>query len=101
MNQTTDTVTDTEIADRVRSALSKVLGEQVAALDPEQNLAQTFGDRYDSLAAMECVVQVEGEFGIEVDFVAHDVRHWFSSLALITAFVRDQLEDQALLRGKG
>lgn len=93
--------TDIEIATRIRSVLSRTLGDEVHRLDPDADLAQAVGERYDSLAAMECIAAVEGEFDVEVDFVAHDVRYWFATVARMTRFVRGELEDRALLERDG
>ncbi|MFI7273052.1 acyl carrier protein [Streptomyces sp. NPDC049879] len=81
----------------VREVLRPRLGEPVTTMDPDLDLAEAFGDAYDSLTAMECVTAIETHFGIEVDFVAHDVRHWFATLGRIARFVTDALEDQARL----
>ncbi|HEX3780028.1 MAG TPA: acyl carrier protein [Pseudonocardiaceae bacterium] len=91
--------TTTDLTEQVRAALHKQFG---AALDPITDtdlLRETLGDRYDSLAALECICRIEAEFGIEVDFVEHDVRHFFSTIELIGQFVGDQLEDLAVLGG--
>jgi acyl carrier protein len=90
-------LTETEIGPRIRSVLSRVLGDEIDRLDPDTDLSQALGERYDSLTAMECIVAIEEEFGVEVDFVAHDVRHWFATVGRMTRFVRDQLEDRAVL----
>jgi acyl carrier protein len=95
---TSPVIPDTaEILTRLRTALAVPLGEAVLGADADADLAEALGERYDSLAAMECVTAVETRFGVEVDFVADDVRHIFSTLARITEFVRDRLEDQAAL----
>jgi acyl carrier protein len=86
-----------EILSRLRTALAEPLGEAVRDADADADLAEALGERYDSLAAMECVTTVETRFGIEVDFVADDVRHIFATLSRITAFVREKLEDRAAL----
>lgn len=86
---------------RVRGALEPLLGEPLAAVADDDDLARALGDRYDSLTALECVSRVEAEFDIEVDFVEHDVRHVFATLSRIGAFVQEQLEDRAVLGGAG
>jgi acyl carrier protein len=77
--------------------LSRTLGDEVDRLDSDADLAQALGERYDSLTAMECIAAIEGEFDVEVDFVAHDVRYWFATVARMTRFVRNELEDRAML----
>jgi acyl carrier protein len=94
-------LTDAEIVTRIRSVLSRVLGDEIVRIEPDAELAQALGERYDSLTAMECIAAVEAEFDIEVDFVAHDVRHWFATVARMARFVRNQLEDRALLGSNG
>ncbi|OLF07359.1 acyl carrier protein [Actinophytocola xinjiangensis] len=93
-------LTDTEIVTRIRSVLGRTLGDAVDHLAQDADLAQALGERYDSLTAMECITAIEGEFDIEVDFVAHDVRHWFATVARMARFVGDRLEDRALLRSE-
>lgn len=88
-----------ELQQQVRSVLRPLLGEGIDAVPADQDLAAALEDRYDSLTAMECITAVEGEFGIEVDFVAHDVRHWFSTVGRMAQFVHDELEDRALIGG--
>ena len=56
-----------------------------------------YGQRYDSLTAMECITALESAFEIEVDFVAHDVRYWFATVERMARFIADQREDRALL----
>ncbi len=97
MNQ----IDDAEILQRIRAVLRERLGDDITTLDADTGLAQALGERYDSLAAMECITAIEEAFDVEVDFVAHDVRHSFSTLARMTEFVRAQLEDRALLRSGG
>lgn len=86
-----------ELSERVRAVLHRQLGDAVTAVAADANLAETLGGRYDSLTAMECITAIEAEFDLEVDFVAHDVRYWFSSIERITQFVHNELEDRALL----
>lgn len=92
---------DADLLEKVRAVLHKRLGEEIITLDADANLAQALGDRYDSLAVMECITALESAFDVEVDLVAHDVRHWFSTLRLMAQFVRAELEDRAVLGGKG
>ncbi|GHJ42340.1 acyl carrier protein [Streptomyces sp. TS71-3] len=89
--------TEQEIATRVRAVLHDLFGDALHSVADDTELTTALGERYDSLAAMECVSRVEGEFGIEVDFVADDVRFSFATLGRIGAFVRDRLEDHAIL----
>lgn len=93
------TPTAQELRTRVRDALHRQIGDAVAAVPDDASLPEALGSRYDSLAAMECVTGVEEEFGIEVDFVAHDVRYWFGSIERIARFAADQLEDAAVTGG--
>lgn len=94
--------TDTEaLGDEVRALLRDRLGSAVDGLPGDADLAQSLGERYDSLTALECVTAIESRFDLEVDFVAHDVRHWFSTIDRITRFVRNEIEDRELLGGLG
>ncbi|GGK73792.1 acyl carrier protein [Mangrovihabitans endophyticus] len=86
-----------DVRSRTRDALRQRLGPLDTVPD-ETPLPDALGPRYDSLTALECIGLVEAEFGIEVDFIEHDVRHAFRSIAAITGFVHDLLEDQASLR---
>lgn len=86
---------------RVREVLRPHLGDEVATVDPARDLAEAFGDGYDSLTAMECVTAVEAAFEIEVDFVAHDVRYWFATVERISRFVTEALEDRVRLGSLG
>lgn len=63
----------------------------------DQPLPDALGERYDSLAALEFISAVEQEFGIEVDFVADDLRYWFSQLGRAATFVSGKLEDLAAI----
>jgi acyl carrier protein len=90
-------INDGDLLEKVRTVMCKCLGEEITTLDPDVSLPEALGERYDSLAVMECVTALEGFFDIEVDFVAHDVRHWFSTLGRMAQFIRGQLEDRALL----
>ncbi|WP_213454385.1 acyl carrier protein [Rhizomonospora bruguierae] len=98
MNSSTST---NEIQDRIRAVLRRTIGDPVDGLPPDTDLATALGDRYDSLTALECIVAIESAFGIEVDFVAQDVRYWFATIDRMTTFVRDQLEDRASLGSAG
>ena len=88
----------TDVRDRLRAALTARLGDTFARVADADVLRDVLGEGYDSLSAMECVPAVEEEFGIEVDFVADDVRHWFGSVELMCEFVTNRLEDAAVLR---
>ncbi|WP_369174876.1 acyl carrier protein [Streptomyces sp. R28] len=84
----------TEIDTRVLAVLEKRFGDAARALAPDADLSDSLPG-FDSLAALEYVNAVEGEFGIEVDFVGDDVRYWFSTLGRTTEYVRERVEDQA------
>ncbi|MDS1271519.1 phosphopantetheine-binding protein [Lipingzhangella sp. LS1_29] len=86
-----------DIQQRVRAVLHRQLGEDAQTIATDEDLAAVLGERYDSLTAMECVTGIEDAFAIEVDFVAHDVRYWFSTVGRMTEFVRNELEDRAVL----
>ncbi|GAB3227417.1 hypothetical protein GCM10027447_18510 [Glycomyces halotolerans] len=88
------------LQDQVRALLHGRLGEPVQGVAADADLADALGERYDSLAALECITEIEAAFDIEVDFVAHDVRHWFSTIERIAVFVGNELEDRALLEGR-
>ncbi|WP_150252375.1 acyl carrier protein [Nocardiopsis deserti] len=87
----------TDLQERIRSVLSARVGEEVMTVGAEEDLAQVLGERYDSMTAMECITAIEAAFDIEVDFVAHDVRYWFSTVERMARFIRDEQEDRALL----
>ncbi|MDT8915989.1 acyl carrier protein [Amycolatopsis sp. PS_44_ISF1] len=84
---------------RTRAVLARLFGPEIDDLPADTPLPETLGDRYDSLGAMECVTAIEKEFGIEVDFVEHDVRYNFAQLDRIAEFVHSRLEDQAVFGG--
>ncbi|MFV0132619.1 acyl carrier protein [Streptomyces sp. HMX87] len=84
----------TRIHGRVRAVLEKRFGDAARALAPDADLSAALPG-FDSLAALEYVTAVEGEFGIEVDFVGDDVRYWFSTLDRTAEYVRERVEDQA------
>lgn len=89
--------TDQDITRRLRTVLTGTLGVDITPIPEGSDLADSVGPRYDSLAALEVVTAVENEFGIEVDFVADDIRHSFSTLERMTRFVSARLEDSAAL----
>lgn len=84
----------TQIHDRVRTVLEKRFGDAARALAPDADLSAALPG-FDSLAALEYISAVEGEFGIEVDFVADDVRYWFSTLDRTATYLRERIEDEA------
>ncbi|MFF7361716.1 phosphopantetheine-binding protein [Streptomyces sp. NPDC008125] len=88
--QTTDR---TVITTRVLTVLEKRFGEAARSLPREADLSDALPG-FDSLAALEFVTAVEGEFDIEVDFVGDDVRYSFSTLDRVTEYVRERVEDQ-------
>lgn len=87
--QATDHVT---VQRRVLQVLAARFGDAALALPGDAELAMALPG-YDSLAALEFITSVEEEFGIEVDFVADDVRYSFSMPDRITEYVTDRLED--------
>ncbi|OUD02909.1 acyl carrier protein [Streptomyces swartbergensis] len=88
------TIDQTEISNRVLAVLEKRFGDAARTLAADADLSDALPG-FDSLAALEYVTAVEGEFGIEVDFVGDDVRYWFSTLGRTTEYVRDRVEDMA------
>ncbi|MEU2711960.1 acyl carrier protein [Streptomyces sp. NPDC007205] len=84
----------TEVNARLLTVLEKRFGDAAHALAPDADLSERLPG-FDSLAALEYVNAVEGEFGIEVDFVGDDVRYWFSTLERTAAYVHERIEDQA------
>ncbi|MET0135033.1 MAG: acyl carrier protein [Kibdelosporangium sp.] len=86
-----------QIGPLVRAALRQQFGVALDSVDDDASLRDTLGDRFDSLAVLDCVSRVERTFGIEVDFVDHDVRYSFATVRRISSYVRDQLEDLAVL----
>lgn len=85
------------VRERVRTTMRERFADALDGVTDEELLPDALGDRYDSLAATECIAAIEAEFGITVDFVEDDLRHHFSSIARITAFVEEKLEDLAAL----
>lgn len=90
---------DDDLLGRVRSTLAERLGDEVFTIPADVPLPDVL-ERYDSLAALECVTKIEQTFGVEVDFVAHDVRYWFATIGRIAQFTGDQLEDQRVMGGR-
>ncbi|MEU7074416.1 acyl carrier protein [Streptomyces narbonensis] len=87
------------VPERLRVLLAARLGPPYDAVADDTDLRVSLGDGYDSLTVMECISAVEAEFGIEVDLVGDDVRHWFATTARMARFVTDRLEDAAVLGG--
>ncbi|GAA3873279.1 hypothetical protein GCM10022243_43040 [Saccharothrix violaceirubra] len=90
---TVSKVSTDDVLARIRTLLGGRFGPEFDAVADDAVLSDALGDRYDSLGALECITAVEQEFGIEIDFVAHDVRHAFSRVDNMAGFVRDRLED--------
>jgi acyl carrier protein len=89
--------TDDQLGTRVREVLRGQFGAAIDEVPADAELAERLQGSYDSLAALECVTRIETEFGIEVDFVGHDVRYWFATTGRIVRFVADRLEDRTAL----
>jgi acyl carrier protein len=87
-----------QVRTRVWAVLRGQFGSVADSLTEDGEFVATLPDGFDSLAALETISRIESEFGLEVDFVAHDVRHWFATPGRIVQFVQDQLEDQLVLR---
>jgi acyl carrier protein len=96
MTEATQADTD-QIRARVWALLRNQFGPAADRLTDGGEFINTLADGFDSLTALDLIGRVEAEFGIEVDFVAHDVRYWFASPGRITRFVQEQLEDRAVL----
>ena len=90
-------IQDPDIQEQVRAVLRRQVGDAITTIGADDKLAEVLGERYDSLTAMECITAIESDFGIEVDFVAHDVRYWFATVGRMASFVRNELEDRAAL----
>lgn len=88
----------TALVEEIRTVLREHLGEGVECVAQDDLLAESLGDRYDSLAALETVSALESHFEIGVDFVSHDVRHTFATLGRIATFVHHEREDRERLR---
>jgi acyl carrier protein len=87
--------TDTSVvSERVVTVLEGRFGAPAREITHTADLSDALPG-YDSLAALEVITATEEAFGIEVDFVADDVRHAFSTIERIAEYVRDTLEDQA------
>ncbi|NHD19425.1 MULTISPECIES: acyl carrier protein [unclassified Actinopolyspora] len=91
---------DKNTENRIREVLRSLFGAEATEILADAQLRDSLSGGYDSLGALECITAVEKEFGIEVDFVADDVRHAFSSIANMTRFVRDRMEDMAVFKGR-
>ncbi|MFD4401540.1 acyl carrier protein [Nocardia sp. NPDC058499] len=89
-----------DIRTRLRGLLVAQFGPVCAEVPEDAILPEALGDRYDSLAALQCITTVEKEFGFEVDFVTHDVRHAFSRIDRIIQFIQERLEDNAVLEAR-
>ncbi len=87
----------TAIEERVRRALGEVLDADLESFERDATLAETPGIYYDSASVVECVVAIESEFGIEVDFVEDDVRFAFRTIGTISDFVSRKLADSHAL----
>jgi acyl carrier protein len=82
---------------RVWTVLREQFGPAADELTDDGEFVNVLTAGFDSLTALDTISRIESEFSVEVDFVGHDVRHWFASPARIVRFVCDQLEDQAAL----
>lgn len=96
----TDAVSATagDIHARVWTVLQEQFGPAAAELTEDDEFVDVLTTGFDSLTAIDTISRVESAFGVEIDFVSHDVRYWFASPARIVRFISDQLEDQAALR---
>lgn len=87
------------VADDVRAQVWAVLraqfGTAADALTGDSEFVTALPAGFDSLTALDTISRVESTFDLEVDFVSHDVRHWFVSPERIVRYVIDQLEDRA------
>lgn len=83
----------------VVAVLEEVLGPGIRAVDAAADLRDAFGDDYNSLTALECIVAIERHYGITVDFVDDDVRHGFSAVANISELVGRKSADLEVLNG--
>lgn len=82
---------------RVWAALRAQFGAAADALADDSEFVVALSAGFDSLTALDTISRVESEFGIEVDFVGHDVRYWFASPERVVRYVLDRLEDRAAL----
>lgn len=82
--------------DRVRALLTALL---TCELDPATDTTplSVLSERYDSLAVLDAVGDVEKEFGVAVDLVDDDLRTTFASVAAIADLVDRKLADSAVL----
>ena len=85
-----------EIERRIRACLRHVVGETASHIPHELPIRDAVAS-FDSLAAMEFVTALEDEFGIEVDFVLHDVRFRMQTIQRSVGFVQELLEDKEVL----
>lgn len=90
------TTEDAVNAPAVRTVLSALLELE---LDPAQDGKDlsTLHERYDSLAVLDAVGEIEKAFSVSIDLVDDDLRSTFVSVASITALVRRKQEDAKLL----
>lgn len=86
-----------EISMRIANRLGPLFNYDLSSLSPNEKLAEHKDLNYDSMSVMECVVLIQDEFDINIDFVSDDVRHTFATLENIASMVRRKLDDKARL----
>jgi acyl carrier protein len=79
---------------RVWTVLRAQFGGVADDLTDDDEFVNALTTGFDSLTALDVISRIEAEFGVEVDFVGHDVRYSFASPGRIVRFVTDQLEDR-------
>jgi acyl carrier protein len=80
---------------RVRTVTERMFGVAARSVNAGASLADTLPG-FTSLKALDLIMAMEEEFGIEVDFVSDDVRHTFSTLHNIANYVQERLEDNVV-----
>ncbi|GAB3439759.1 acyl carrier protein [Actinophytocola sediminis] len=89
------------VAEKIHAEVWAVLRAQFGAaadtLTGDSEFVTALPTGFDSLTALDTISRVEAAFGLEVDFVSHDVRYWFVTPDRIVRYVTDQLEDRAVL----
>jgi acyl carrier protein len=95
---TTSTIEPATISNRIMQVLAPLLNNGLEAWEEHILLQNIPNARYDSVTVMECVVAIEQEFDITIDFIEDDIAHTFQSVATIQSLVARKTADRIALR---